>query len=264
MSDLHDVEELAPTPGQRLKAAMAAKDVRVTIVFGIIITAFFVFIGLWFYPKFMPEVMSENMKRGKDVIVYFTVISAPIAGIVIAMALYTLFDRHKGDTPPPEAANFRGHTPIIFSWTIVSAIFCIIAIVWGLTEMNVNAEANATNAKTALTVEVTGSQWVWTFNYPELGVQSQNLNLPLDRPVIFRVTSVDVNHSFWPVQLGVKVDANDKVTTLARTTPNKLGHIEVKCAELCGLYHAYMETTGEVMAPADFNQWVTSLGGHTA
>jgi cytochrome c oxidase subunit 2 len=264
MSDLHDVEELAPTPGQRLKAALAEKDVRVTIVFGIIITAFFVFIGLWFYPKFMPEVMSENMERGRDVIVYFTVITAPIAGVVIAVALYTLLNRHQGDTPPAEAANFRGHTPIIFGWTIVSALFCIVAIVWGLTEMNVNAEANATNAKTALTVEVTGSQWVWTFNYPELGVQSPNLNLPIDRPVIFKVTSVDVNHSFWPVQLGVKVDANDKVTTLARTTPNKLGHIEVKCAELCGLYHAYMETQGEVMAAADFNQWVTSLGGHTA
>ena len=76
--------------------------------------------------------------------------------------------------------------------------------------------------------------------------------------------SADVNHSFWPVQLGVKVDANAQVTTVIHTTPTKIGAIDVKCAELCGLYHAYMETNGEVMSPADFNAWVVAQGGHTA
>jgi len=264
VSDQHDVTELEPTPGERFRNAMKARDVKITIVFGVIITALFVFIGLWFYPKFMPEIMSENMKRGKDVIVYFTVISAPIAGLVIAVALYTLLDRHHGENPPEEAASFRTHTPIVFAWTVVSAIFCIVAIVWGLTEMNVNSEDATENAKSALVVEVTGSQWVWTFSYPELGVQSEQLNLPIDRAVEFRVHSVDVNHSFWPVQLGVKVDANDRVTTLAHTTPDVLGTIDIKCAELCGLYHAYMETQGKVMKEADFNSWVTAQGGHAA
>ena len=87
--------------------------------------------------------------------------------------------------------------------------------------------------------------------------------LPINRPVAFHVTSVDVNHSFWPVQLGVKVDANKLAETLADTTPTKLGEFDVKCAELCGLYHAYMETTGEVMKKADFDNWVIAQGGHT-
>ena len=80
----------------------------------------------------------------------------------------------------------------------------------------------------------------------------------------FRITSVDVNHSFWPVQLGVKVDANRHAVTTARTTPNVLGVIDIKCAELCGLYHAYMESEGEIMTSANFNTWVTSLGGHVS
>ena len=62
----------------------------------------------------------------------------------------------------------------------------------------------------------------------------------------------------------MKVDANDRVTTLAHTTPNVLGTIDIKCAELCGLYHAYMETQGKVMKEADFNNWVTAQGGHVA
>ena len=127
--------------------------------------------------------------------------------------------------------------------------------------MNSEALAAERNATNALVVEVTGQQWVWTFNYPSLGIQSDVLNLPVGKPVKFVVKSVDVNHSFWPVQLGVKADANDVVPVEINTTPTKLGHLDVKCAELCGLYHAYMETSGDVMTKADFNNWVTQNGG---
>ena len=119
-------------------------------------------------------------------------------------------------------------------------------------------------AKQALRVEVIGSQWVWSFKYPEFGVESDQLMLPIDRPVDFEVVSMDVNHSFWPVQLGVKADANAVAPVQVNTTPTKVGHIDVKCAELCGLYHAYMETDGNVMTESDFNTWVNENGGHQA
>ena len=45
-------------------------------------------------------------------------------------------------------------------------------------------------------VDVTGQQWTWTYYYPSLGVQSHVLELPLGRPVEFRVTSDDVLHGF--------------------------------------------------------------------
>ena len=47
----------------------------------------------------------------------------------------------------------------------------------------------------------------------------------------------------------------------ALTSTTTLGLFNVRCAELCGLNHAYMETTGTVLAPADFDAWVTSKGG---
>jgi cytochrome c oxidase subunit 2 len=235
-----------------------------SFLYSSLITAVFVFLGLWFYPKFMPEVMSEQMQNGKEVIVYFTVISAPVAGLVLGIALYTFLNRHKGDTPPPDGPAIRTNNPVVLVWTIVSSLFCLVAIAWGLVEMNVSSSEAADKAPNAIVVEVTGSQWVWNFNYPDYGFSSDKLNLPIDRPVVFRITSVDVNHSFWPVQLGVKVDANRHAVTTARTTPNVLGSIEIKCAELCGLYHAYMESEGEIMTESNFSSWVTAEGGHTA
>jgi len=253
-----------PSFGDRTRKFIKRHDVRMSFLYSSVITLVFVILGIWFYPKFMPRVMSEQMQNGKEVIVYFTVFSAPIAGLVIGIALYTFLNRHKGDTPPPDGPAIKTNTPVVLVWTIVSSLFCLLAIVWGLVEMNVSTYAATVNEPKAVVVEVTGSQWVWNFKYPDYGFETQQLNLPIDRPVVFKITSVDVNHSFWPVQLGVKVDANRHAITTARTTPNVLGVIDIKCAELCGLYHAYMESEGEIMTDANFNTWVKSLGGHVS
>ena len=196
--------------------------------------------------------------------IWFTVISAPIAAIVLAVATTAFMNRHRGDTPPPDGPAIRTNGPVVAVWTITSLLFALVAIVWGLTELNAQAVAAGKDAKSAIVVEVTGSQWVWTFNYPAQGIETHELNLPVGVPVTFNVKSADVNHSFWPVQLGVKIDANAQVTTVIHSLPNKVGPIDVKCAELCGLYHAYMETTGEIQSASDFDAWVVAQGGHKA
>jgi len=259
----HD-EELTPTPGQRATNLFKRADLQRTTVFGILWTAVFVVLALYVYPKWMPEVMSVDMKSMERIMIGFTIISAPIAGLVLGIATQAITNRHKGDTPPPDGPAVRTNGPVVAVWTVVSGIFCLIAIVWGIVEVNTMANAATTEAGTAVHVQVIGSQWVWSFKYPDQGVESDKLMLPINRPVVFDVISEDVNHSFWPVQLGVKVDANRLQTTVIHTVPTKLGNIDVKCAELCGLYHAYMETSGKVMTTDDFNNWITTNGGHVA
>ena len=258
MSDNNDLN-LAPTPGGRATQFAKRPDVFRSGVIFILWTALFTLLGVWLYPKFMPRIMSKEMLSSENIMIWFTVISAPIAGLVLAIATNAFLNGHRGDTPPEEGPAVRTNGPVVVVWTVVSTVFALVAIVWGIVELNVQSVEAATTAKSAMVVEVTGSQWLWTFKYPEQGIETHVLNLPIDRPVIFDVKSVDVNHSFWPVQLGVKVDANAMVTTVVHTTPNKLGEIEVKCAELCGLYHAYMETTGAVMTQSEFDAWVNTV-----
>jgi cytochrome c oxidase subunit 2 len=265
MSDDHGLVEMEPTPGEKISAVFKQRDVRIATAWGVLVTFIFFIIGGWIYPSWMPVALSTDMKSIERLIVIFTWISAPICGIVLGFSIYTFLHRHKGDTPPPDGPAMRTNPLIVGAWVIISSALCLVAVVYGLIEMNTASAATAEHKKNAMVVEVTGSQWAWSFNYPEQGVTSHELNLPINRAVEFRIISVDVNHSFWPVQLGVKVDANRLQTTVIDTTPNKLGVIDVKCAELCGLYHAYMETGGEVMSVADFDAWVTShQGGHTA
>lgn len=257
----HEDQNIGLTPGDKFARFVKRKDVRETLLWATFYTAVFVVLGAYFYPKWMPSMNSVDMKAIERLMVVFTIISAPVCGLVLSIATYTFRHGVRGNTPPPERPTFRSNRLGIAVFSAVAGALCLTAVIYGITAMNSEALAAERNAKDSLVVEVTGQQWLWTFNYPSLGVESDVLNLPVNKPVKFVVKSVDVNHSFWPVQLGVKADANNVVPVEINTTPNKLGHLDIKCAELCGLYHAYMETYGDVMTKEDFNNWVTENGG---
>lgn len=259
MANHSDQEELAPIPGQRVRKFLSRKDVTQTFILGAFFTAIFVVLGLWVYPHFMPRIMSKQMQGDEDIMIWFTVISAPIAGVILAIAMESFLNMHRGDTPPEDGIAIRTHTPVVIVWTATSVIFVLIALVWGYVSMNTEADNAAADATNALVVDVTGAQWNWSFTYPAQNITTHTLNLPVDRPVTFNVISDDVNHSFWPVQLGVKVDANRLETTVIHTYPTKIGALDVKCAELCGLYHAYMETSGAIESSTDFDNWVAQI-----
>jgi len=257
--DMDGVEALPPTPGARVTTFFNRKDVRQTLLLGLAYTVLFIVLGRFIYPHWMPKVLSKQMQSEEDILIWFTVISAPIAGIVLGIATQSFMKMHRGDTPPEDGVAIRTNTPVVIIWTAVSALFCTVAIVWGLVALNTESIAAASDAPKSLIVDVTGSQWVWSFYYPQQNIHTHTLNLPVNEPVTFNVVSDDVNHSFWPVQLGVKIDANRLVTTIAHADPTSVGPLDIKCAELCGLYHAYMETSGAVQSPSDFNNWVSSI-----
>ena len=70
------------------------------------------------------------------------------------------------------------------------------------------------------------------------------------------MTSLDVIHSFWAYQLGVKADANPGVDNVAYVTTKGPLTFNVHCAELCGVWHGYMFDTGHVVSKAQFATWI--------
>jgi cytochrome c oxidase subunit 2 len=116
-------------------------------------------------------------------------------------------------------------------------------------------------------VDVIGSQWSWRFEYPESGIVSNELRLPVGTQALLHLSSTDVIHSFWVPEFRVKQDAlpggEDFVRDL-RVTPTLEGEYKVRCAELCGLQHAYMEAPVIVLAAADFDAWMAEESGLSA
>jgi cytochrome c oxidase subunit 2 len=71
------------------------------------------------------------------------------------------------------------------------------------------------------------------------------------------MTSVDVIHSFWVPEFRVKQDIIPGRTVELRVTPTLIGDYKVRCSELCGLRHAYMEGAVKVVSQADFTNWIS-------
>jgi len=231
----------------------------------IVISAVLVVFGAIVPSRLLGPAASPEMREIKSTVTAFTIAAAPVAGLVWAIALYSLFRwRYKGKEPPPEGAPpLRRNSKVESTWVAVTSALCLFLLVWGLV---VSQPAGARSVPVnPMTVGVTGNQWTWNFTYPRNGnIQSDQLYLPLNVPVQFNVSSKDVNHSFWIVEMGVKVDANNSEITHVSVTPDRLGTYTVKCAELCGIYHSYMETEVHVVSPADFAVWVRANGGSIA
>src|ERR1019366_239757 len=207
--------------------------------------------------RMMGPPASPTMQAVESTMTVFSVAAAPVMALVLAIAVYSLIGwRSRGSNPPiGDGPPIRGRARVTTTWGVVSSLLTMFALIWGLGEMqSLSVEASAPNA---MVVNVTGQQWVWTFSYPQNGnISSDQLYLPVNRPVVFHVTSNDVIHSFWVVAMGIKVDANPGQVTTTGTTPDKLGNYVVRCAELCGLLHAHMETQAHVVSGNDFAAWI--------
>lgn len=184
---------------------------------------------------------------------HIKVISFLFALIVVFM-LYSVvvFRRRPGEKG--DGAHFEGHTGLEIVWTVVP-----LAIVFYFAYIGAQALAETRRADpNAIEVRVIASQWAWRYEYPQYGVTSSTLNLPVNRQVLLKLTSTDVIHSFWVPEFRVKQDAVPGANMIKdlRITPTRLGEYKVRCAELCGASHAYMEGAVVVMEAPAFDGWI--------
>ncbi|HUZ15809.1 MAG TPA: cytochrome c oxidase subunit II [Gaiellaceae bacterium] len=166
------------------------------------------------------------------------------------------------DGPP-----LRNDAKVQLLWVVITSTMVLFLAGFGTYELlkdgsgggqGPNPIAFPANHQSAFQVQVIGQQWEFTYRYPSLGLESNQLVLPANTDVEFHVTSLDVIHSFWAVELGVKADANpgvDNVTYVQTKSPTTF---HVRCAELCGLWHGYMFNNGEVVSASQFTAWAAS------
>src|SRR5439155_6396662 len=83
-----------------------------------------------------------------------------------------------------------------------------------------------------------------------------HLELPSSTSIELHVTSLDVTHSFWAYELGVKADAVPGADNIVFVHPRRTGSFSIRCAELCGLWHGHMFQTGQVVSGDQFKAWI--------
>jgi cytochrome c oxidase subunit 2 len=84
------------------------------------------------------------------------------------------------------------------------------------------------------------------------------LNLPVDKPILVHLSSKDVIHSFGLIEMRVKQDAIPGMDIPVWFIPNKIGEFEIACSQLCGLGHYRMRGFVSVKSQGDYDAWLAS------
>jgi cytochrome c oxidase subunit 2 len=195
---------------------------------------------------------------------WMTSIVTPIVALVFVYFIYALinFRAPKGGALV-DGPSLREHSGIQVAWVAITCATVLFLAGFGTYELLQNGAGGgqgpspvAVPAGKKLAVQVIASQWQFLYRYPSLGgMETAELVLPEHTYIQFNVTSLDVIHSFWAYQLGVKADANPDVNNIAYVQTKAPGKFQVRCAELCGLFHGYMFNTGRVVTMAQFHSW---------
>ena len=180
------------------------------------------------------------------------VVMAFLFALIIVPMAYSMivFRRRKGDTS--DAEHMEGNTKLEIAWTVLPLI-----LVFAFAYMGAYSLADVRRVDPdARVIKVQARQFVWTFEYPEYGIFSNELHLPVDQQVVLKMTSSDVIHSFFVPEFRVKQDVVPGRTTEYIITPTLIGDYKVRCAELCGTSHAFMQNPVIVDSKGNFDLWI--------
>jgi cytochrome c oxidase subunit II len=236
---------------------------------------------IWFvwYPHMPPGRMSVAAAGQQFDIAVLAISGAPVVIFVLLYFTYALVVWRAKPGDDSDGAPIHGNVKVQLAWIIGTSAIVLWLFGFGTYELIVPAGAGGgegpspiwtlagTQSSTwspgsndILQVQVIGQQWVWTYRYPQFGgFESSELYLPVNTPIEFHVTSLDVIHSFWAYKLGVKADANPDADNVAYTTAKAMGGFEVRCNELCGIWHAAMYNSGQVVSPSAFESWASGV-----
>jgi cytochrome c oxidase subunit 2 len=158
-----------------------------------------------------------------------------------------------------DGAQVHGATRLELAWTAFPVIVLFLIGAFVFIELpGIKDVPEATAGEEQLEIEVTGRQFYWQYEYPNGVVAIDHMRAPAGVPVSLQVTAPDsdVVHSWWIPALGGKIDAIPGVTTDTWFEATSEGTYAGQCAELCGLEHANMLASVEVMSRDEFDAWL--------
>ncbi len=186
---------------------------------------------------------------------------ATVVFIVVVAALgYAIVKyRRRGDDEGEVPEQIHGVAWLEALWTAAPAVILVIIAV-PTVRLVFSQESRVNPTQDDLVVNVTGYQWWWEFEYPELGITTANeLHIPTDRRVVLNLASGDVLHSFWVPRIAGKRDLIPNQDNQLWLQADEPGLYRGQCAELCLGAHAYMRFRVIASEDAEFSAWAATF-----
>ncbi len=192
----------------------------------------------------------------------------------------------------PKPARFTHNATIEVIWTAVPVMILVAIAFPSLNLLYKQLEI----PEPELTIKAVGNQWFWTHEYPDYDIEFDSLMVaanyatwedvmaddfgreevetygvtretwklatdtsvvvPVDTVVKVQITANDVIHAWTIPSFGVKMDAVPGRLNELWFKAEEVGTYYGQCSELCGVLHAYMPITVEVVTREDFDAWM--------
>ena len=208
----------------------------------------------------VPWFPTEASKQAGNIHTLYDVLliaSVPIFVVVTTTVGFSIWKfRMRPGQENMDGPPIHGHTRLEVVWTIVPAI-----LILGLCSYAYSVlRDNEAKQKGEMTVNVTARQFAFEFGYRQTDgktIESPVLYLPVNKPIVFKLRSMDVIHSFFVPEFSEKIDAVPGITTTLRVTPTRIGSYAAECTELCGAGHSLMRAAVRVVPKSQFVSWLS-------
>jgi cytochrome c oxidase subunit II len=232
------------------------------------------------------RVVASEEGKGIDLTITYLLV---VAGIFVVLGHLILVRFIWKSSAGESAAYGRPSKRAEWAWSIVPVLVMLVLSEAGVLFVSgpVWDSLYAETPRNPVILEVVGKQFEWYVRYPgvdgEFGKSElRNVNetdnlfglddfdkaaqddiikrgqicLPVGRPVVVRLRTYDVIHSFFVPEFRVKQDLLPGYATRLKFTPTREGEFDLACAELCGLGHYTMKGKVRVVKPEEFDAWL--------
>ena len=227
-------------------------------------------------PKDWQLGFQDSASKGMETIVWFHdyMLLPTITAIMVFVLFLILYVCIKFRASKNKIASTTSHNATVeVLWTLIP---CLILIVLAVPSFKLLYEQD-TIPKVDVTIKAVGYQWYWGYEYPDekIGFDSymieekdlkpnqprlltvdNEIYVPVNKVVRVMITANDVLHAWALPSFGVKRDAVPGRINETWFKAEKTGTYYGQCSELCGIKHAFMPITVNVVTEEEYNKWL--------
>ncbi|MEX2214733.1 MAG: cytochrome c oxidase subunit II [Phycisphaeraceae bacterium] len=199
---------------------------------------------------------SSTVAGEVDSLFYF-ILWICVVMFLLILALMILFIAKYRQRPGYTPVRSPSHsTALELTWTVIPTIVVMVIFYAGFKGyLNM-----ATPPPNAYEIQVYATKWSWEFTYPTGYPSTNELRVPLNRPVRLVMQSGDVIHSLYIPAFRVKKDCVPGRFNHMWFQATELGEFDLYCAEYCGQNHSTMLAKVIVQEPTVFSKWLEDAG----
>ena len=202
---------------------------------------------------------------------FVTIIIVVIALFVLGLLVFVMvrFNETRNPLPSRTAHN----TTLEIAWTVLPILILVAIAIPSFRLLFAQYDFPSPD----VTITATGSQWYWTYEYPDHGITFDSLMVqdadlkegqprlltvdrevvvPVNKNVQVQVKANDVIHDWAMPSFGIKIDAVPGRLQTTWFRAERTGVFHGQCSELCGRNHAFMPITVRVVTDQEFADWL--------